>query len=193
MTAATTTAPSSATVETLTAEVRTLVVGSRQVTLSVYRQLDECGYTAMVPFGRVRDSRERGLWLVGRAPDGSLARAKVPHPDWSPWEGPKEWWHWLHHTPPPDRPRSGNVVVASEGNRRIVWKAEYTPYGTCPAEPMYSARVGGPGPSEDCPGRDVLEQTWRDSAAEELQFMLDEQREYDRMDALPLIVLAGLR
>lgn len=50
-----------ATVETLTAEVRTLMVGSRQVTLSVYRQLDSVSpYPSLFitdhnfsPFGRV--------------------------------------------------------------------------------------------------------------------------------------------
>jgi hypothetical protein len=43
-----------ATVETLTAEVRVLMVGSRQVTLSVYSQLDAVPLMAMTPFGRVR-------------------------------------------------------------------------------------------------------------------------------------------
>jgi hypothetical protein len=48
-----------ATVETLTAEVRVLMVGSRQVTLSVYGQLDEVGPEDIEPFGRVnpRDAR----------------------------------------------------------------------------------------------------------------------------------------
>lgn len=44
---------STATVETLTAEVRTLMVGSRQVTLSVARQLDVVPPTHLEPFGRV--------------------------------------------------------------------------------------------------------------------------------------------
>lgn len=42
-----------ATVETLTAEVRVLMVGSRQVTLSVARQLDWIDITQLEPFGRV--------------------------------------------------------------------------------------------------------------------------------------------
>lgn len=44
-----------ATVETLTAEVRVLMVGNRQVTLSVYKQLDEyLSEPGWVNFGRVR-------------------------------------------------------------------------------------------------------------------------------------------
>jgi hypothetical protein len=55
----TTNGSASATVETLTAEVRTLVVGSRQVTLSVAKQLDRLdlfcwGPGAITPFGRVK-------------------------------------------------------------------------------------------------------------------------------------------
>lgn len=43
-----------ATVEVLTAEVRVLMIGSRQVTLSVARQLDEVEPGDITPFGRVR-------------------------------------------------------------------------------------------------------------------------------------------
>ena len=44
----------SATVETITAEVRVLMVGSRQVTLSVAKQLDEIPLSKLRPFGRVK-------------------------------------------------------------------------------------------------------------------------------------------
>jgi hypothetical protein len=50
----------SATVELLTAQVRILQVGSRQVTLSVYRQLDQVPADEIEPFGRVHDKPERG-------------------------------------------------------------------------------------------------------------------------------------
>ena len=48
-----------ATVESLTAEVRTLMIGSRQITLSVAKQLDRVdawgyGPDVIVPFGRVK-------------------------------------------------------------------------------------------------------------------------------------------
>jgi hypothetical protein len=66
----------SATVETLTAEVRVLMVGSRQVTLSVFRQLDWIDYDECEPFGRVNEGD--GRVVVGKhAGTGVLARAKL--------------------------------------------------------------------------------------------------------------------
>ena len=65
-------------VQLLTAEVRTLVVGARQVALSVYAQLDECPPELIEPFGRVRP-REAGRWhtyVVGRI-YGELVRSSV--------------------------------------------------------------------------------------------------------------------
>jgi len=57
-----------ATVEALSAEVRVLMVGSRQVTLSVYRQLDRVPDDEIEPFGRVRDGKHEGcdVYVVGR-------------------------------------------------------------------------------------------------------------------------------
>jgi hypothetical protein len=75
-----------ATVETLTAQVRVLMVGNRQVTLSVFRQLDEVGIRHLEPFGRVNDKTNpagynyarEGFWLVGRSHNtGALVRAFV--------------------------------------------------------------------------------------------------------------------
>ena len=69
-----------ATVETLTAEVRTLVVGSRQVTLSVAKQLDTIPLDRLVVMGRVRidkESTDRKGWVIGvDTATGSLALAK---------------------------------------------------------------------------------------------------------------------
>jgi hypothetical protein len=48
------TATTAARVELLTAEVRVLMVGSRQVTLSVFGQLDRADPRDVEPFGRVR-------------------------------------------------------------------------------------------------------------------------------------------
>lgn len=68
----------SATVETLTAEVRVLMVGSRQVTMSVYNQLDVMPHTCIEPFGRV-NPKEGGLWVVGRDDiTGTLVRSEAP-------------------------------------------------------------------------------------------------------------------
>jgi hypothetical protein len=65
-------------VQLLTAEVRTLVLGARQVALSVYAQLDECPPELIEPFGRVRP-REAGRWhtyVIGRV-YGELVRSSV--------------------------------------------------------------------------------------------------------------------
>ncbi len=48
------TTTTAATVEVLTAEVRVLMVGSRQVTMSVFGQLDRVDPRDVEPFGRVR-------------------------------------------------------------------------------------------------------------------------------------------
>jgi hypothetical protein len=69
-----------ATVEVLTAEVRVLMVGSRQITLSVARQLDEIDAGDITPFGRIETGRKHGprttvAHVIGRARDGSLARS----------------------------------------------------------------------------------------------------------------------
>lgn len=66
-------APHSATVTALTAEVRVLMVGSRQVTMSVFSQLDEVEMERLTPMGRVRP-KDAGRWAVGSA-DGQLAKA----------------------------------------------------------------------------------------------------------------------
>jgi hypothetical protein len=57
-----------ATVEVLTAEVRVLMVGSRQITLSVFRQLDWVSPEKIQPMGRVRDKDDASdyVGVVGR-------------------------------------------------------------------------------------------------------------------------------
>jgi hypothetical protein len=67
-----------ATVETLTAEVRVLMVGSRQITLSVAKQLDTCPFFEMQPMGRIRMAD--GVCLIGkRLSDGTLVTASIPY------------------------------------------------------------------------------------------------------------------
>ena len=80
-------ADNQATVEVLTAEVRTLVVGKRQVTMSVFKQLDAVAPSALEPFGRVSYEEKRVrtnwgygddtlIWVVGRSlRTGALVRA----------------------------------------------------------------------------------------------------------------------
>jgi hypothetical protein len=65
-----------ATVQTLTAEVRTLVVGARRVTLSVAKQLDVVPLADLRVFGRVKIPTMPDIAVIGAAPDGTLALAR---------------------------------------------------------------------------------------------------------------------
>lgn len=67
-----------ATVETLTAEVRVLMVGSRQITQSVAKQLDECNFGELVPMGRVRVEKERQHVIGKHAQTGELRLSRYP-------------------------------------------------------------------------------------------------------------------
>jgi hypothetical protein len=73
-----------AVVDVLTATVQVLMVGSRQVTLSVYRQLDVCPTDEMEMFGRVRDGRDDlskgAVAVVGRDAHGALTRGVCARP-----------------------------------------------------------------------------------------------------------------
>jgi hypothetical protein len=77
------TAITAARVEVLTAEVRVLIVGSRQVTLSVFRQLDGVKPEQIRPFGRVQAGTRKpdGAWhfieVVGASPNGILVRSRT--------------------------------------------------------------------------------------------------------------------
>lgn len=66
-------------VQVLTAEVRTLVIGSRQVTKTVYDQLDMVPPSAIEPFGRINwGETNQKIWIVGRhAATGALVRSFV--------------------------------------------------------------------------------------------------------------------
>ena len=63
-----------AVVKVLTAEVRVLMVGSRQVTLSVFRQLDIKPYKDIMPKGRVNEKHEQ--WVIGKDATGHLVRGR---------------------------------------------------------------------------------------------------------------------
>lgn len=74
-----------ATVESLTAEVRVLQVGNRQITLSVARQLDMALLEDIEPFGRVNLGKGGERYIIGRKiQDGSLVIAD------GRWEGEPE-------------------------------------------------------------------------------------------------------
>lgn len=75
------------TVETMTAEVHVLTIGTSRLTASTYKQLDVCAIRDMEVFGRVRSGLkiedgwgykdEPDLELVGRDADGRLVRSFV--------------------------------------------------------------------------------------------------------------------
>jgi hypothetical protein len=70
-----------AVVETITAEVRTLMVGSRQVTASVYNQLDFAETYMIIPFGRVtpKDATPGYVYIAGKHKHtGELVRSRTP-------------------------------------------------------------------------------------------------------------------
>jgi hypothetical protein len=71
--------PVTATVEVLTAEVRVLMVGSRQITKSVFMQLDWVKPDDVDPMGRVEPfSTHVQTAIIGASRfDGSLVRALV--------------------------------------------------------------------------------------------------------------------
>lgn len=82
-----------ATVETLTAEVRVLMVGNRQVTLSVKRQLDWVPAEECEPFGRISDPQDSDdkdvVRVIGKRIQGGdlvCAYTAFPHN----WHAPHE-------------------------------------------------------------------------------------------------------
>lgn len=76
---------STATVEVMTAKVRALMVGSRQITLSVFRQLDWVSIEQIQVMGRVNDEKSRefstDILVVGSDKSGSLCRSGIHKPD----------------------------------------------------------------------------------------------------------------
>lgn len=95
--------------ETLTAEVRVLMVGSRQVTLSVAKQLDRVAYEDMdPPLGRIRTGRKirdddigryhLNLEIIGRhRKTGALVYGYPRRSDTLyPWPS-DSWEHWAFH------------------------------------------------------------------------------------------------
>ena len=138
-----------ATVELLTAEVRVLMVGSRQVTLSVARQLDVVHIGDIRPFGRIRTGMRKPfasidlIEVIGAADDGALARSSVE--------------------------RERYLCGYGHPGRRLIWSSQEVIALRCPDH-----RNGG-GP----------EHVWNTQP--------DAWPEWQAWQALPLIVLAGLK
>jgi hypothetical protein len=107
-------------VDVLTAEVRVLMVGSRQVTLSVFRQLDRAGSALIEPFGRVRDKpADPGsdrVTVVGRsarpADYGALVRSSL-----SAQHERQQAWIWRNGREPVYDGDGGGPMTAEERER----------------------------------------------------------------------------
>lgn len=140
-----------ATVETLTAEVRVLMVGSRQVTLSVAKQLDRVRYEDIEPLGRVKVDRrddvfvgsdEQPINIVGRHREtGVLCIAFAPKVTWP--SSTQEFWHWAFHGLVQRRLTPGQKITVAEVNgRQLYWyvprsnRSELEPECECEA-PKY--------------------------------------------------------
>ncbi len=136
-------------VEVLTAEVRILQVGSRQITLSVARQLDQADPGDIEPFGRIRtgarnpNSATDIVEVIGAARDGTLVRSTAAVM--------RYYCSSSYH--------EGTWISGWKVRRCADYPADYQPAAEC----------------------------WRG------HYWLDEPGEWELWQALPLIVLAGLR
>ncbi|MGO8889724.1 MAG: hypothetical protein ACLP8X_28085 [Streptosporangiaceae bacterium] len=166
-----------ATVEVLTAEVRVLQVGRRQVTLSVVRQLDWADPADVEPFGRVRT----GDNLPGRpSAIGNMGSSRVK------------------------QPAAVEVVGSASGVlvRSVSWRSMLTctsgGASACPEAQALNTeldrfKVRGQPPSHKTPEyQRILDRFMAHEVHDWTRYDPD-QRTYDAWQALPLIVLAGLK
>jgi hypothetical protein len=159
-----------ATIETLTASVKVLMLGSRQITLTIYRQLDIVDVADMDPFGRVnpKGSGPDVVHVVGRRKvTGELVKSVAP----------ATWGAILQHTGQAENART----VAEDQARK--------------ADPMYEKDQAY------SRARRIAEDShldeWHDQYIAELADRIkDITTPYvaiaEQLNALPLIVLAGL-
>jgi hypothetical protein len=156
--------PKEARVEVLRAEVRVLMVGSRQVTVSVARQLDAVEPRKIEPFGRVRideDLTSQVIKVVGSA-DGVLVRSATSRE--------------LRRCPGPEQrcteyKRLRSVVDAEEQAQEA------------------QARKAGVRPPVPVPGASSASQALRQHAEHDWWDYTDGEAFYEAWEKLPLIVL----
>ena len=170
-----------ATVETLTAEVRVLMVGNRQITLSVCRQLDVVPLEDMKPFGRINDGKRDGTYVVGKHRDtGALVTSKCERLN-----GPVEIFE-------EDLPF--NVIVCDRATTDYHQTSISAKFGEVRVrfyEGVYERCGRHPYGSGECG-------FWDPNGQEDkIQALINEHRRRQAMHqdaaSLPLIVLAGLR
>ena len=125
-----------ATVETLAAEVRVLQVGNRQITMSVFKQLDHRPLEEVELFGRVSmptrgdEHYSEGIEVVGRSTtDGTLVRGWKSNPHWLG-RAPAAFYHWLFHTADKSdksaTARKFHGRVGSHGDHHLTWPSGLT-------------------------------------------------------------------
>jgi hypothetical protein len=191
-----------ATVEVLTAEVRVLQVGSRQVTLSVFRQLDHVPPAEIEPFGRVCDSGDPDIIEAVGSHHGVLTRSSVSRA-----------WRVCGHAGYPEG------TAACKERSRLWSRAEAARNAPLPAAPAPPPTFAQPpwGVSQTLAeqlayqGYHQAMQEWgREKEAQQREAEVALRRFYEhpghgwyicqpsqelweRFGALPLIVLAGLR
>lgn len=169
-----------ATVETLTAEVRVLMVGNRQITLSVFHQLDRCPAEDVKPFGRVRVTKDLPrdvVEIVGAAPDGNLVRANVSRPT-TTFRGmdiPSEVEHHIAHSAGLKRDQT---IATSPKGRRLIYISNTS---TSPCSVDWGCDL-----TKAAAAFEKWSVDWVDDLDQEMDL-------YETSSALPLIVLAGLR
>lgn len=169
-----------ATVETLTAEVRVLMVGNRQITLSVARQLDTVKLSDLEPFGRVRLDKDRENYVIGRSKEtGALVVAKYQPRTTAPLicdlDGKITVCRGV-------APRADKAYCLTFRNRAII--VDYDTVNRCEFDDHWDRNKG-------CEG-------WLTNGLDDqIQAEIDESDEcnapHEAAAALPLIVLAGLR
>ena len=187
------TTTATATIETLTAEVRTLVVGSRQVTLSIAKQLDIVDLSRLRVFGRVHISKDPN-YVIGADTDGTLALSKYTN-------------GYMYFDRPligPCDHDGGHIIVCATGRQQNGQVYRLTLDGvefeilTDATQPCgiegHTSRYRGNDPDE-CDGWQT--NGHRDQISQSLQSQLAEQADKKALHKAaaesPLIVLAGLK
>jgi hypothetical protein len=187
-------------VQVLTAEVRVLMVGSRQVTLSVYRQLDSVDPEQIEAFGGVRDQQDKArqdeCCVVGRGRDlGDLVRSRVAHTysvlfDEPPANISDKHYRWycsaLH------MPGSAFTVLSDDGDIVKFPRPQTGLLGYHCYEHNRTEYRSHPSPPEDF-DRESVRAALERTARHRLERMRVEREYWSQWTSLPLIVLAGLR
>lgn len=181
-----------ATVEVLTAEVRTLMIGNRQVTQSVFNQLDMVASTEIEPFGRVnvRGASDKQVTVVGRdLRDGSLVASTAFDNSGTRVKFTVSFGRWL-------------VLRSTRWSGNWLRILEQGGYEAIVDDVILEDPIGEPDLAR-C-DEDVPPGKWRyvdadarvrvqAEAAAAIEARVAERLRYKEWAALPLIVLAGLR